>query len=74
LLILNQGEVITAEMVNMQMDDKQIVETNSPNKIPSLVTVNQFCAFKEMELLFFKNLSSIGILFSVWICSLYMRL
>ena len=56
LVILNEDQVITAEMVNMRMDEKAfapappaLAETNSLKEITSVITVNQFCAFKEME-------------------------
>jgi len=56
LVILNEDQVITAEMVNMRMDEKgfdpapaALAEINSLKEITSVITVNQFCAFKEME-------------------------
>jgi len=56
LVILNQDQLITADMINMRMDDNKefelvpaaIAETNSTNQI-SKITINQFGAFKEME-------------------------
>jgi two-component system repressor protein LuxO len=56
LVILNQDQLITADMINMRMDDNKefelvpaaISETDSTNQI-SKITINQFGAFKEME-------------------------
>jgi two-component system repressor protein LuxO len=54
LVVLNEGEVITAEMIATKMDEQVqhfISDTVSSTEIssPEVVTVNQFRPFKEIE-------------------------
>lgn len=50
LVVLNEGEVITAEMIATKMDEQVQQNIASPHLIASdIVTVNRFCPFKYIE-------------------------
>jgi two-component system repressor protein LuxO len=50
LVVLNDGKVITAEMIATKMDEQVQQNIASPHLIASdIVTVNRFCPFKDIE-------------------------